>query len=404
MIRAFNEDRPLARFAAEQIAGDALPDGDWLDRSATGFLVGGAHDIVGNATPEGMLQQRADDLDDMIAATSTAFLGLTVACARCHDHKFDPITQRDYYAVQALLSGVQHADREIAAPDAEGRRRESAAIVADLARLERDLDEFEPIAHPDLGAPGRSGVNPVRNVERFAPIRAGSVRFTVQATNNGIAPCIDEIEVWTAGPSPKNIAIGAKPSASSTYPNADIHRLEYINDGRVGNGRSWISGVMGKGWVALDWTEPAMIDRIVWGRDREGKYVDRTPSEYYIEASDDAGRWRVVASSADRAAFGVAKASAIADPSSRHQALLKKRDDLRSRLAGLKPTISAYAGTFAEPGPTHLLRRGDPTQKAEPVAPAGVRAVRPGLNLKADTRPRVVRRARRHDCRRSDRR
>ena len=59
-----------------------------------------------------MLQQRADDLDDMITATGTTFLGLTVQCARCHDHKFDPISQRDYYGLQAVFAGVQHAERE----------------------------------------------------------------------------------------------------------------------------------------------------------------------------------------------------------------------------------------------------------------------------------------------------
>src|SRR5262249_38317225 len=150
----------------------------------------------------------------------------------------------------------------------------------------------------------RLPVDPLRNVERIAPTEARFIRFTVQATNNGIEPCIDELEVWTAGPSPRNVAlasVGGKPLASSTYPNSDIHRLEHINDGRVGNGRSWISGVPGKGWIQIGWPEVATIDRIVWGRDREGKYKDRTPVAYYIEVATEPGRWRVVASSADRA-------------------------------------------------------------------------------------------------------
>ena len=80
-----------------------------------------------------MLQQRADDLDDMITATGTTFLGLTIQCARCHDHKFDPIAQKDYYGFQAIFAGVNHAERELAAPDSEDRRREAAAITAELA-------------------------------------------------------------------------------------------------------------------------------------------------------------------------------------------------------------------------------------------------------------------------------
>ncbi len=136
VIRAFNRDTPFPRFVLEQLAGDTLAaaDGcDWLTRAATGFLVGGTHDIVGNQTVEGMLQQRADDLDDMITATGTTFLGLTVQCARCHDHKFDPITQRDYYSLQAVFAGVTHGEREIDAPDVDSRRREAAAVAAELA-------------------------------------------------------------------------------------------------------------------------------------------------------------------------------------------------------------------------------------------------------------------------------
>src|SRR5262249_54083365 len=99
---------------------------DWLTQAATGFLVGGTHDIVGNQTVEGMLQQRADDLDDMITATGTTFLGLTVQCARCHDHKFDPIAQTDYYGLQAIFAGVGHAEREVIAPDVERRKAEAS--------------------------------------------------------------------------------------------------------------------------------------------------------------------------------------------------------------------------------------------------------------------------------------
>ena len=147
VIRAFNRDTPFPRFVLEQLAGDTLGRGDgrpasadpsrghdtragsdWLTQAATGFLVGGTHDIVGNQTIEGMLQQRADDLDDMITATGTTFLGLTIQCARCHDHKFDPITQKDYYGFQAIFAGVNHAEREVAAPIPSDRQREAAAL------------------------------------------------------------------------------------------------------------------------------------------------------------------------------------------------------------------------------------------------------------------------------------
>ena len=114
VIRSFNADKPFDRMVLEQLAGDVVGKGNPDIEVATAFLVAGPHDTVGNQAEAARRQQRADDLDDMINATAAGFLGLTVNCARCHDHKFDPIQQADYYRLQALLSGVHHAEREIA--------------------------------------------------------------------------------------------------------------------------------------------------------------------------------------------------------------------------------------------------------------------------------------------------
>ncbi len=391
VVRAFNEDTPFDRFVAEQLAGDTIPGADWLTQSATGFLVGGGHDVVGNQAVEGMRQQRADDLDDVIAAVGASFLGLTVQCARCHDHKFDPITQRDYYGIKAALAGVQHSDRTIPAPDSELRRRERAEAQAELARIDRELDATEPLAQPALGAPGRPAVSSRRNVERIDPVQARFVRFTVQATNSGTEPCLDELEAWTAGPEPVNVALqanGGVPSASSVYPNSDIHRLEHVNDGRPGNGRSWISSAPGKGWVQVEFSQVAVIDRIVWGRDREEKYRDRTPTEYYLEVAVEPGHWHVVASSADRAPYqeGVPPAEPPAghEQAETRRTLAARQKTLRERLDSLSETMLVYAGTFSEPGPTHVLRRGDVMQEGPVAPPSVIRSVRPALELAAD--------------------
>ena len=85
------------------------------------FLVCGPVDIVGNSDAAQAAQIRADAVDEMIRATSEAFLGLTVGCARCHDHKFDPITQRDYYSLYATFAGVHHDDRIVASDEQKAR-------------------------------------------------------------------------------------------------------------------------------------------------------------------------------------------------------------------------------------------------------------------------------------------
>jgi mono/diheme cytochrome c family protein len=414
VIRAFNRDTPFPRFVFEQLAGDTLlgdagslgspiyelgdraPDttADWLTQAATGFLVGGAHDIVGNQTIEGMLQQRADDLDDMITATGTTFLGLTIQCARCHDHKFDPITQKDYYGLQAIFAGVNHAEREVAAPGFEGRRRAAPALAVELARIEERLDAREPLARPDRVSADRPMVNPRRNVDRFAPVRARMVRLAIVATGDRIEPCLDEVEVYTAasagGPPPRNVALvaaGGKASASSEYMNSPLHKIAHLNDGLHGNSRSWISRVPGKGSVTLAWQEPALIDRVVWGRDREEVYRDRLATEYVVETALEPGRWQVVASSLDRARYDPNAAArptgsntALPPEEAREQAgLVARQARLRARLAELGRTVTVYAGTFNQPGPTYLLVRGDPARKGPEAGPSGVAAVAPLL-------------------------
>ncbi|AMV40397.1 Planctomycete cytochrome C [Planctomyces sp. SH-PL62] len=307
VIRSFNRDTPFPRFVAEQLAADALPPepgDDWLTQAATGFLVGGTHDIVGNLAIEGMKQQRADDLDDIITATSTAFLGLTVNCARCHDHKFDPISQKDYYGLQAVFAGVNHGSRQVEAADVEERRSRAAVVREEMSKVDLELDGLEPLARPDADAPTRPMVDPRRNVERFAAVKARMVRMTILATGDSNEPCLDELEVYSAGPSPRNVALataGGTASASSEYPGAAIHKIAHLNDGRLGNGRSWISHSPGRGVATVAWPEAVAIDRVVWGRDREGAYRDRLPVHYVIEAAETPDAWRVVATSLDRA-------------------------------------------------------------------------------------------------------
>jgi hypothetical protein len=118
VIDAFNQDLPYDDFVRQQLAGDALaPD---LPEAAipTGFLVAGGFDRVGaTAKAEAFrLETRLDELEEIIGATSQAFLGLTVQCARCHDHKFDPITQEDYYRVAAVFAGSGHYDSQYPVP------------------------------------------------------------------------------------------------------------------------------------------------------------------------------------------------------------------------------------------------------------------------------------------------
>jgi len=127
LIRSFNDDKPYARFIKEQIAGDVLFPDDAGALVAPGFLAAGPWDQSGLA---GIREDTVDriiayylDRDDMVTTTFSTFAGLTVGCARCHDHKFDPITTSDYYALQAVFAGLNRMDRAYDVDPAVRRQR-----------------------------------------------------------------------------------------------------------------------------------------------------------------------------------------------------------------------------------------------------------------------------------------
>ncbi len=123
VIRSFNEDKPYARFVAEQLAGDEVDGADEQSLIATGFCRNGpSNDDNMGKTPEALAQYRADQLDDVISTTGSVFLGVTIGCARCHNHKTDPITAKDYYSLLAVFNGTQKYGLVPGTEDANGKK------------------------------------------------------------------------------------------------------------------------------------------------------------------------------------------------------------------------------------------------------------------------------------------
>ena len=141
VIASFNEDKPYDSFLKEQLCGDMLGSD-----AATGFIVGGPMDEVRSPDPVLTANQRADELHDMVSTTGSAMLGLTVGCARCHDHKFDPVPQTDYYRIKAVFAGVKHAERDILPSGNAERLKQVAAIEQELLPIQRRIAELQPAA------------------------------------------------------------------------------------------------------------------------------------------------------------------------------------------------------------------------------------------------------------------
>ena len=557
VIRAINDDIPYTRFIKEQLAGDAFGAD-----VGTSFLVAGPWDQV--KSPDIVLtkNQRDGELHDMVNRSTAAFLGLTAGCAKCHDHKFDPISQRDYYQLRAVFAGVNHGERESRPADYDERLANAEAVAREKSALAGRLAEFSPKATLDLtaiddegplfqlaGAPsttllvrpvehgvmektdtypgeryaiwaantnqnlfawnpaaagemqvfvswsadkdrctkvayvldadgnpattddqtvmatvnqqrlasqeenataenawsgffdagrhtfspqsvvllrsddnqgrvtadlialrpaadgveseapaGRPQLRPAldyrQNEDRFDPITATALRFTIHAANQHTA-CIDELEVFSAGEASANVALataGAVPSASSEYGN-EKHLIKHLNDGLFGNDHSWIpkEGDANPGWAQIDFPTPQTINRVVWGRDRDGQFKDRLATQYTIEAQTADGAWHTVATAYDRAPFGI-KTPPIPtyvtglDAATQTQLaeLLKKQDALEATYATLMDFPKIYAGQFEQPEPTHFLYRGDPMAERATVNPGGIAQVGTPLQLASD--------------------
>ena len=543
VIEAFNRDTPYDQFIREQIVGDQLKKD-----AATGFLVTASVLLpgqIGKDAPSIRLA-RQDAIDEIVVNIGQTFLGLSVGCARCHDHKFDPISQKDYYSMQAFVAGVEYGDRPFRSEQSEIMRQQARQATARIAAIDRRLAEFAPLAqvnskpprqtdarmneetfsplaakyvrftihhanlHPTHGliepcvdefeiftdekelrnvalasagtkvtasgsresgnhklihindgkygnsrswradkkgrgwvlfelptetrigkivwsrdrqgqykdrlataytieagtsldkmttitnvSPLRPPVNARVNIDGFAPIKAKRLRFTILKTmnDNRREPCIDELEVFnTAGDNIALATAGATVDSSGDNVEANRHELRFINDGNYGNSRSWMANRHGRSWVMLEFDRAQVIDRVVWGRDREGKFNDRLAIDYQIEVADVSEKWRTVANANDRAKFvpkqnrsvEFSLAGLSTEDTREADQLLDEKNKLQTHIANQSKSLVVFAGKFRKPDTIHLLRRGDPEQPQEQVVPATLKAIA-SLKLQQDS-------------------
>jgi cytochrome c553 len=182
VLDSFNADKPYDRFVREQIAGDLLPAKDKQQKDeqaiATGFLALGVKDVNQRFTVRFVM----DNVDEQIDTVSRAFLGLTASCARCHDHKFDPIPQKDYYALAGIFTstdlcagvrnkmgggGLDYYDTSMLLPVGSGLAKPDPKAEAEIARLKMVRLQGELLALNDPAAKGFAAVG-VRDAKKIA--------------------------------------------------------------------------------------------------------------------------------------------------------------------------------------------------------------------------------------------
>ena len=365
VIAAFNRDLPYDRFIRDQLAGDITGTD-----AALGFLVAGPALQPGQIgrDEEAMRSARQDELDEVIRTVSQAMFGLTIDCARCHDHKFDPIRQKDYYGMQAVFAGLRYGNRRLRGEENDAWTAKVPAARAKVQQLHAELDAMRKKHKLRL---------PLLSVqtETFKPVLVNSIRMKIAATINGRAASIYEFETWT--PEKKNVALasaGAVPSASSFALANQTRHFENLNDGSVDRRQSfpWVSASGGPAWFRIDFPKPVTLQSVTW---HNGSSI---PADYIIEVMRPDEVWQTVAHTMDRQpriddtrAPDKVKLNGL--DAAQVKTLMAHISQLRAAQAELNRLSAGpqtFAASFKEPATTWLLRRGDPMQRLEKLPPS----------------------------------
>jgi hypothetical protein len=458
VIRSLNAGKPYARFVREQIAGDVLAPDDPDAVVATGFVAAGPWDFVGHVElGEETIEKaktRVLDRDDMVSNTMSTFTSLTVHCARCHDHKFDPVPTRDYYRLQAVFAGVDRGDRPYASPAAAARhaellaRRDAAfdrlkAVNQEIAALTspelRDLDAEIASLRDELNRlPAVAGTASPTNGYHSAIHPTPDATAWVQIDLGRPLP-IDEIRLFPARPTdfpdtpgfgfPKRFRVEAADDADFQLPTSlyEESRPDGQEQGdeplvirpeavtarfvRVTATRLWKRTgdyafalgeceVLSGGDNVARAAEVTALDSIDAGRWHTRHLVDGFDSRLALPAAADptaTRRYDLLTRIRTLEPRRIAVAASLVPADLRDEAA-RARDDLtqaEAALAAQPPTEQVYALLSHAPRTIHVLNRGEVEQPREEAAP-GALAVLTALEADfsaAATGPEGLRRA-----------
>ncbi len=360
VVRAFNEDVPYDQFLREQIAGDSVGVGD-----ATGFLVAGPH--VPAATvgrePAAIRQARADRMDEVIQTVGASIMGVTMSCARCHNHKFDPITITDYYAMTAAFQDVEFGSRFPEFADDHPKKERGKEIWRGIA-AQRQILRKTGGWEENWGAYRELHFNP-------ATTKAIRIRFKTPNVT------LDELRVFGPEDARENLALVGNGTKVSGFPEKGVENrnpIERVTDGDFGT-MTWRAQTPKDGkerpWLRLDFGEPVRIHRLQMSSNREyffdTDYLEKKPYlpryQFDMDVLKEDGTWQPWVGT-----WWVNKELPKKHPE-RKKALheIQRHIDLLAE-EGPRPS---FVGRFVKPTVTHVLHRGSPESPRDEVMPAG---------------------------------
>ncbi len=406
VIKSINDDKPFNEFITEHLAGDVIGKDNPAVEVGSAFLVAGPYDDVGNQDVVAQKNIRAATLDDLITATSGAFLGLTINCARCHNHKFDPIPTEDYYRLRSAFEGITHGRRVVATKE----QREAFAAATkplniELRRLEAERDKLDAAIETRAkdafakSKPTRPKIDLHGTSETFAPVEARYLKFVVHGFTSDFQTNtkgkrltgqgkLTEFQVWSADEPGRNVALashgtkaeGAKSATAEDFPEA--YGPQYCIDGMLGE--AWFIG--SPAVLTLTFAQPEKINGITFINARGDRDTDdskvrgATPCEYEVQVSSDGEQWATVATDAGREpwspAHGIAharRAVTTAEEGQQLATLEKQIAHVHSKLRAVPPLPQMWVGNAAQPRESTFVHKGgDPMKPGEAVVPASL--------------------------------
>ncbi len=439
VVDALNRDMPYDEFARLQLAGDVIYPDDPSAVEATGFLVAGAYDSVGQNQISQVMKAvvRADEMENYISTVSQTFLGLTIHCARCHDHKFDPIRQVEYYRLASSLAGVRHGERDLSSIDPHriALTRQAETLRSAIEAIEKPARDrilsnrksqpapaSEPVASWDFdrGPEDRVGMLSVAlqgsaslgpeglhvdgqtGFARTPPLPFDLKAHTLEAwvkldnldQSGGAVVSLHEPDGggfdaivfaereparWMAGSESFKRTQSASGHAETEAANRPVHvAITYASDGTI---RLFRDGQPYGNPYPTDGPRPFLKGRsqLLFGLRHMPVGGNRLLAGTIVRARlyDRALEPSEVAASASTFRdFVTPQAMAEALPKDQRQ----ERDRLLQKLDQLQKTITesarkAYVVSPRDAGPTHVQLRGNPAQEGEEVSSGGVAAL-----------------------------
>ncbi len=374
VVRAFNEDLPYNQFVTEQLAGDQMGVGE-----ATGFLVAGPH--VPAATvgrePTAIRQARADRMDEIMQTVGASMLGVTVGCARCHNHKFDPISITDYYAISAVFQGVEFGGRYPEFSDDHPRKVVAKELRSEMFKQRSILRDGGGVWEENWGG--------------FTEIQFPTAKTNVLRVEfDRPSVSIDELQAYGPVAYNENLALAsAGTDLVGDEEMADERSgISNANDGVFGT-MVWRSkapkGSNKKPWIELHFSEPKEVNRFRFSINREyffeTDYLEKKNNSSFpgvkISALEPDGSWMPLGGS-----FSAGK-------------LLKSKPELKSASDELHLLIDqisedgprhSFVGQFSKKPPvTHVFHRGSPENPRDEVVPAGLSILEGEFGLDSST-------------------